>query len=511
MPAFDLSSREVSMPSSLRRPFLDDRYDDGVFHVSRAHGFLPQRDPLATLPSPFEPVQAILDAMPVWLADEGGPQGLLATPGAIAEAVEALPDLHDAAASLDPDDADDVQVIAALFRAYTFLSSAYTLEPAHHARTEGEGYGTARNVLPPQLARPLVVVADALGVHPWLDYHYAYSLYNYVCKDPSLPAPERFHWSNLGMAVKFSGLPDEAGFIMLHVHIDAHSGRLVGSAADALEAADDHANGVEDALPRLRAALAENLAAMVDINEIRKLMWQASRHRRYNDFRVFIMGITGNEALFGPGVTYEGVERMGGRPQQYRGQSGAQDDVIPTEDVLTGLIDFYPDNELTRYLIDLRQYRPVVVRNFLADLEQAARDTRLWPVMRDDPEAASLLLGIVEQIYLFRNGHWQFVQKYILAHTRYATATGGTPITTWIPNQIEAALAYLQQLIDELAPRRDALSHEARARLDRIAAEQGKRIRILEAQIEELSHTNYDASLVYALNADQAEGPAVRA
>ena len=46
------------------------------------------------------------------------------------------------------------------------------------------------------------------------------------------------------------------------------------------------------------------------------------------------------------------------------------------------------------------------------------------------------LLAIVEEIYKFRNGHWQFVQKYIVANTKYAKATGGTPIFSWIPNQI---------------------------------------------------------------------------
>ena len=49
-----------------------------------------------------------------------------------------------------------------------------------------------------------------------LDYHYAYSLGNYSKKNPK----EGFNWENLNMAAKFSGLPDERGFIMLHVDIN---------------------------------------------------------------------------------------------------------------------------------------------------------------------------------------------------------------------------------------------------------------------------------------------------
>ena len=37
-----------------------------------------------------------------------------------------------------------------------------------------------------------------------------------------------------------------------------------------------------------------------------------------------------------------------------------------------------------------------------------------------DPDSIALLLGVVEQIFLFRNGHWQFVQRYILAQVSSA-------------------------------------------------------------------------------------------
>ena len=43
------------------------------------------------------------------------------------------------------------------------------------------------------------------------------------------------------------------------------------------------------------------------MNSRRREMWKASRWNHYNDFRVFIMGVKGNEELFGDGVIYEGV------------------------------------------------------------------------------------------------------------------------------------------------------------------------------------------------------------
>ncbi|MEM1350559.1 MAG: hypothetical protein AAGI01_18505, partial [Myxococcota bacterium] len=299
------------------------RYDDGVFAVGREHGFLPKRHPLARLAEPFEAVQELIDRLPVELPD--GTPGLLGAADGMVAPVAQLTDLTTHIDPLDPKDDEDARLLQALFRSYSFLASGYLLAPAHHGRTAERTYGKARSVLPRQLARPLVAAADKLGVAPWLDYHHAYALGNYTFLDPDLPDPEVFRWDNLTMAARFSGKPDESGFIMLHVHINAHARAMVGSIFDAIGAA--RAKDTE----ALREALRENLASMRAINEVRREMWKASRPQRYNDFRVFIMGITGNEALFGPGVIYEGVERFGGTPQQFRGQTGAQDDIIPAQ------------------------------------------------------------------------------------------------------------------------------------------------------------------------------------
>lgn len=100
-----------------------------------------------------------------------------------------------------------------------------------------------------------------------------------------------------------------------------------------------------------------------EMNKRRRDMWTASRHERYNDFRIFIMGIKGNDKIFGQGLVYDGC--FNNEPQQYRGQTGAQDSIIPMIDIFSGIVDFYPDNKLTEYLLDLRSYRPRCIQNFL--------------------------------------------------------------------------------------------------------------------------------------------------
>jgi indoleamine 2,3-dioxygenase len=347
-----------------------------------------------------------------------------------------------------------------------------------------------------------VIAADALGVAPWLDYHHAYSLGNFVHRDSSLHGEDLWHWRNLDMACRFSGMADEVGFIMLHVQINHHTAALLGAFQDVLRDARNAATTENPGGPWQRL-----LRALEHINRARREMWSASRPERYNDFRVFIMGITGNEALFGPGVVYEGVEKFGGKPMQFRGQTGAQDDIVPACDILLGIDDAYPANDLTDYLRDLRQYRPPVVQRWFEDVRTDREASGLDAFVSAEAGIALIAAACVEQITLFRIGHWQFVQRYILAHTRHATATGGTPITSWLPNQIDACFARMGQLLDCADPAR--LSRTERLWHANMRQRLAERQRILAEQRALLEDPAFDPREVYARNAGHEDALAV--
>ena len=450
-----------------------DRYSDNFFEVNHLNGFLPKKSPLAVLPERYNELQVLIDEMPIKKAN--GQDGLLAIEGAIEDAVKKLKNYKDVVKN-----EDDIFINQALFRAYAFLASAYLLAPSHFSFQKTKKYGKAHRILPSQLSEPFVLVSEKLDVYPFIDYHYAYSLGNYVKIDSS----KGYEWENLAMAGKFSGMDDERGFIMLHVDINQHSPQLVGSILEFLKSKDNH--GVNQSLKNC-------LSSMKSINERRQIMWQASRWKHYNDFRVFIMGIKGNDEKFGDGVIYEGVSE---EPVQYRGQTGAQDNIIPTADIFTGVIDYYPSNDLTKYLLDLRSYRPKCIQNFLSDLKDEMKENRLFNSIKksENEEGLCLLIQILDEIYYFRNGHWQFVQKYIMANTKYAKATGGTPIISWIPNQITAVLNYMSDVL-ELIPDNSSFLDKAL-----FTQQLSKKISLLEKQLQLLHGDNYNAEDVFALN-----------
>lgn len=64
---------------------------------------------------------------------------------------------------------------------------------------------------------------------------------------------------------------------------------------------------------------------------------------------------TKNQPMFPNGVLYEGVSD---KPYFLRGESGANDSIIPTLDNLLQVTENLPQNPLTEVLRDFRTYRP---------------------------------------------------------------------------------------------------------------------------------------------------------
>jgi indoleamine 2,3-dioxygenase len=126
------------------------------FTITTSTGFLPYCTAPATLPDAFKPLTALLDRMPV--VREDGTPGLLAKYelGPVVETE--LPDLTDEVDKLvTADGSPDLYTVAAVFRDYSFLASAYLLEPCweNWCKAPENGYGLGRDKLPKAVARPM--------------------------------------------------------------------------------------------------------------------------------------------------------------------------------------------------------------------------------------------------------------------------------------------------------------------------------------------------------------------
>ena len=117
---------------------------------------------------------------------------------------------------------------------------------------------------------------------------------------------------------------------------------------------------------------------------------------------------------------------------------------------------------------------------------------------QNNSEGLCYLLGVLEEIYHFRNGHWQFVQKYIMANTKYAKATGGTPIISWLPNQMKAVMKEMNNVIDLIEI--NNLSSEASDLYNNIKNKIDKKVELLDHQLDLINKKSFSADKVFELN-----------
>lgn len=132
---------------------------------------------------------------------------------------------------------------------------------------------------------------------------------------------------------------------------------------------------------------------------------------------------------------------------------------------------------MTEILKDFRKYRPSNHRAFLKHV----RDKSIEVNMRDfalqlsvsDPKAVEdeavwesrrLFLQLLNQVRDFRWRHWCFGKEYILKMTSHPVATGGSPIITWLPNQLSAVLNDMKNIADKIGE--DRLGEECRDIMD---------------------------------------------
>lgn len=118
--------------------------------------------------------------------------------------------------------------------------------------------------------------------------------------------------------------------------------------------------------------------------------------------------------MFPNGVIFEGVSED---PQYYRGETGAQDSIIPSCDNFLQLSRRYPNNELTEYLVDLRFYRPQDHRKYLEWVESASDAADVAATAMRSSRPALALLQNLHQVQTVRSMHWSMTKKYIIERT----------------------------------------------------------------------------------------------
>jgi indoleamine 2,3-dioxygenase len=319
---------------------------------------------------------------------------------------------------------DDAQKRLAMVR-WSFLVQAYVW---------GEGHPPEH--LPRNLAVPYCALAESIGQFPLLPYS-AYTLDNWAKLEPSGEAA----LGNIRTLQNFRGGLDEDWFILVHVEIEAKAGPALAAIPGILDAV------AADAPEAVRDGLEKMLAAWTLINPVFDRMPEGcDPYIYFHRVRPYIHGWRDNPAFPAGGLVYEGVEKFGGRPQGFRGQTGSQSSIVPVMDALLGVS--HKDDPLKSYLDELHFYRPPGHRAFIDDVRAAGR-LRDFVAGTGHRDLKDLYNAVIEAVYKFRARHLEYAASYIHKQaSRHAgndpdVGTGGTPFMKYLKKHRDECEAHL--------------------------------------------------------------------
>ncbi len=168
----------------------------------------------------------------------------------------------------------------------------------------------------------------------------------------------------------------------------------------------------------------------------------------YHRVRPYIHGWKNHPAI-PEGMIYEGVEQYQGKPQQFRGETGAQSRIIPVLDALLGVS--HSEDQLRVYLREMREYMPFHHREFLKVIEKKGENQkgnllREFIKKQNSPKFRGIYNDNLKLISRFRATHLHYAASYIhqqhqkTSENPSAVGTGGTPF-----------MAYLKKHSDEIS------------------------------------------------------------
>jgi indoleamine 2,3-dioxygenase len=358
-------------------------------------GFLPIQDPLIRLPQPFDEWENVATGLPKLFASDH-----------IRRTIEELPPFPTEAISNNRERERAMVLLSYLGHAYVW------------------GGARPAEILPKRLAAPWHSVAESLGRPPVLSYS-SYALHNFFRFDPNRDV----ECGNIGLIQNFLGGIDEEWFILIHVEIERRAAPGLAVLHACMDAADA---GDAD---RLEARLAEVEASLnLVYASLKRMPEWCDPYIYYHRVRPYIHGWKNHPDLPN-GVTYEGVEAYGNRPQQFRGETGAQSAIVPSLDAMLGVT--HKQDMLRTYLAEMRTYMPPTHRAFIESLEERG-SVRAFVQRSGRARLTELYNACVEGLHQFRSLHLEYAAAYIFRQAQtddknpHAVGTGGTPFMQYL-------------------------------------------------------------------------------
>jgi indoleamine 2,3-dioxygenase len=306
-------------------------------------------------------------------------------------------------------DVQDFRVVERFMQIYCYFASAYIY--ATHEEPE--------RCIPAGVAKPLYQLSQMVERPPIITYT-SYVLGNWV-----RPEGGDVVVDDLKLVQPFLGVADESWFILIHADIEARATQALSGLRRAVEAA------AHDDVPELESALVEISAGLERmIQTFGRMPEGCNSDVYYFQVRPYIFGFTD--------VLYEGVEAYGGKPQSFRGQTGAQSSIVPA--LVAGLGLEHEQNALIEHLTIMKDYMPKPHRAFV---EQMHDSGIRQCVLAHRSALADAYNHALRKVIEFRQQHFHYATVYIAQKVSNPMGTGGTVFMEWLSQLVRESEAQL--------------------------------------------------------------------
>ena len=279
-------------------------------------------------------------------------------------------------------------------------------------------------VLPKVISKPWVQVANELGRPPVLSYA-SYCLDNWYKIDTN----EEISLENVALINNFLGGVDEDWFVTIHVAIENQASGAIEACMEMMEF------NSETPESEIKKQLKNILQSMTGVNNIfSRMPEKCDPYVYYHRVRPFIFGSKDNPDLKS-GLKYEG--EFQGKPQFFRGETGAQSSIIPSLDAALGVK--HSNDSLRHYLNEMRDYMPPKHNQFIKNLELKSTTRDL---IKDSSKLQKTYDDCLEEVRKFRSMHLEYAGTYIHQQSQLKnpfgrggstiTGTGGTPFMKYL-------------------------------------------------------------------------------
>ena len=303
---------------------------------------------------------------------------------------------------------DDFRLVERAFQIYAHFAQVYVWcesdNPAKH--------------IPAGVAVPFVMLANLVERPPIIPYAMT-ALSNYQRIDPDGDLVV----DNLRCVQKIINIPDESWFHLIHVEIEGHAASAIHHCLAATDAVRyDDPTALESSLAAIPGALQKMIATFKRMPE------GCNPNTYYHTLRPYLFGFDD--------IVYEGVAEFGGKPQTFRGETGAQSTVIPAIQRFLGLR--HARGGLSDHLEIMTGYMPKPHRELLRAIEPDL--IRTYVAAQSAVNLREIYNACLAEVVEFRSLHLHFANAYIASKVADPRGTGGTDFMRW-----------LKQLRDETA------------------------------------------------------------